>query len=84
MKRPDEIYSKLNSFLHNVDFKMSGLKLNDIKKMVSEKKIMYDHFADQRKSDKWNSQIVLQPLDLTLLPDYISKNKEKFKDWLDI
>ena len=84
MKRPDEIYSKLNSFLHNVDFKLSGLKLNDIKKMVSEKKIMYDHFADQRKSDKWNSQIVLQPLDLTLLPDYISKNKEKFKDWLDI
>ena len=63
---------------------MSGLKLNDIKKVVSEKKIMYDHFADQRKSDKWNSQIVLQPLDLTLLRDYISKNKEKFKDWLDI
>ena len=61
-----------------------GTKYGIERKIVSEKKIMYDHFADQRKSDKWNSQIVLQPLDLTLLPDYISKNKEKFKDWLDI
>ena len=84
MKSPEEIFSKLNSFLHNVDFKLSGLNLDDIKKMVSQKKIMYDHFADQRKVDKWNSPIVLKPVDITILPEYIIKNRDKFKDWLEI
>jgi len=84
MKSPEEIFSKLNSFLHNVDFKLSGLNLDDIKKMVSRKKIMYDHFADQRKVDKWNSPIVLKPVDITILPEYIIKNRDKFKDWLEM
>ena len=83
MKNPEEIFVKLNSFLHNVDFKLSGLNLNDIKKMVAEKKILYDHFADQRKIDRWNSQVILQPLNISFLPEYISLNKEKFKDWLE-
>ena len=84
MKSPEEIFSKLNSFLHNIDFKLSGLNLNDIKKMVSQKKIMYDHFADQRKVDRWNSPVVLKPADITILPEYIIKNRDKFKDWLEI
>ena len=84
MKSPEEIFSKLNSFLHNVDFKLSGLNLDDIKKMVFQKKIMYDHFADQRKVDRWNSPVVLKPADITILPEYIIKNRDKFKDWLEI
>ena len=83
ISKPEEIFSKLNSFLHHVDFKSSGLNLIDIKKMVSEKKILYDHFADQRKIDKWNSPIVLQPVEISFLPDYIICNKEKFKSWLE-
>ena len=62
---------------------MSGLNLNDIKKMVSEKKILYDHFVDQRKIDKWNSSVVLEPIEISYLPEYIIRNKEKFKDWLE-
>ena len=41
--------------MHNIDFKLSGLKIEDIKKMVKEKKILYDHFADQKKIKKWDS-----------------------------
>ena len=84
MKTPEEIFSKLNSFLHNVDFKLSGLNLDDVKEMVSKKKIGYDHFADQRKVDRWNSQITLKAVDISILPKYISDNKEKFKDWLEL
>ena len=83
MKKPEEIFVKLNSFLHNVDFKASGLKLDDIKKMVSQKKILYDHFADRRKIDKWDSSVTLKTADISVLPKYISKNKEKFKNWLE-
>ena len=84
MKKPEEIFIKLNSFLHNIDFKLSGLGLEDIKKMVSEKKILYDHFADQKKINRWNSQVVLKPINMSFLPKYIKDNKEKFKDWLDL
>ena len=83
MKNPEEIFSKLSSFLHNVDFKASKLSLSDIKKMVEEKKILYDHFADQKKTDKWNSPAILQPVNISLLPDYIQNNKEQFKKWLE-
>ena len=83
MKNPEEIFNKLNSFLHNVDFKLSGLNLEDIKKMVHDKKILYDHFADQKKINRWDSKFVLQPLDISFLPTYINLNKEKFKDWLE-
>ena len=84
MKKPEEIFIKLNSFLHNIDFKLSGLGLEDIKKMVSEKKILYDHFADQKKINRWDSQVVLKPINMSFLPKYIKDNKEKFKDWLDL
>jgi len=83
MKSPKDIFIKFNSFLHNVDFKLSGLNLDDIKKMVSQKKILYDHFADQRKIDKWNSTVVLKPVEISYLPEYIIQNKDKFKDWLE-
>ena len=58
-------------------------KLDDIKKMVIEKKILYDHFTDQSKTDKWDSKVVLQSMDMLLLPEYIRENSEKFKDWLE-
>ena len=83
MKNPEEIFLKFNSFLHNVDFKFSGLNLEDVKKMVSEKKILYDHFADQKKLDKWDSEVLLHPVQISELPKYIAKNKDKFKNWLD-
>jgi len=83
MKSPEEIFDKLNSFLHNVDFKLSGLTLSDIKKMVNEKKILYEHFADQKKMNRWDSKVVLSPLNISSLPDYISSNKEKFKNWIE-
>ena len=83
IKTPEEIFSKMNSFLHNVDFKLSGLNLNDIKKMVSEKKILYDHFADQRKINRWDSSVVLNPINISFMPEYVKNNKEKFKNWLE-
>ena len=83
MKSPEEIYLKLNTFLHNVDFKLSGLNLDDIKKMVKEKKILYDHFADQKKIEKWDSPITLEAINILNLPDYVINNKNKFKDWIE-
>ena len=50
--------------------------------MVIEKKILYDHFADQRKIEKWNSPVVLETVNIEILPDYVTNNKERFSNWL--
>ena len=55
---------------------------NDVKKIISEKKVFYDHKAD-KKEKKWNAAIILKKEDENLLPNYIINNKVKFKDWLD-
>jgi len=83
IKSPEEIYLKLNTFLHNIDFKLSGLKIEDIKKMVKEKKILYDHFADQKKIKKWDSLVTLKAINILNLPDYVISNKDKFKNWIE-
>ena len=84
IKSSQDIFSKLNTFAHHVDFKGSGLKLDDISKAVKDKKILYDHSADKDNQDnKWIGTKTLKNVNLDLLPSYISKNHEKFKDWID-
>ncbi len=82
VKSPRDIYKKMQTFLHNVDFKESNLGLKDIEKMVQENKIGYDHSADQRTVNKWNSNRILKKVDDNFLPDYLVNNKEKYKKWL--
>ena len=83
IKSPEEIEKKFSNYLHHQDFEYSGLNLNDIKKMVENKKILYDHSADQ-KNYKWTGAKTLKKVDLFQLPDYIRENYKKYDNWLDI
>ena len=82
IKLPEDIEKKFLNFLHHQDFEESGLKLNDIKEMIKEKKILYDHSVDQR-SYKWRGSKTLKKVELSEMPDYLSKNYEKYSDWLE-
>ena len=70
------------NFAHHYEFEESGLDVNDLKKLVSEKKVMYDHNVDQR-GYKWSGSSVLKSISIDQLPEYIKKNSEKLKKWLD-
>ena len=82
MKTPDKIDFKMKNFLHHLEYEESGLNIHDVKKIISEKKVFYDHNADKREK-KWNTRTKLIKENLNKLPSYISSNKEKFKDWLE-
>ena len=82
LKTPEELEKKLTNFAHHYEFEESGLKLNDLKKLILEKRVMYDHTVDQ-KGYKWSGKSTLQKIELNFLPDYISKNISKYKDWID-
>ena len=82
MKSPKKIDFKMKNFLHHLEYEESGLKIDDIKKIMNEKKVFYDHVAD-KKQKKWNAGISLKKENDNSLPEYITINKEKFKNWLD-
>ena len=82
VKKAEDIDLKMKNYLHHLEYEESGINLNDVKKIISEKKIIYDHNVDKR-GEKWNSMEILFRIDEKLLPKYIIDNKEKFKDWLE-
>ena len=82
IKSPEEIDNKFKNYLHHLEYEESGLKVDDVRKIIAEKKIIYDHSADKRKN-KWNSKINLIKEKDRYLPDYIVNNKAKFKSWID-
>ena len=83
IKTPEDIEKKYLNFLHHQDFEDSGLKLDDVKKMVRNKKILYDHSADQREF-KWKGSVNLKKVALTEMPEYLNENYKKYSKWLEI
>tara|TARA_B100001059_G_scaffold235084_1_gene279615 strand:- start:57 stop:926 length:870 start_codon:yes stop_codon:yes gene_type:complete len=82
LRTPKELEKKLLNFAHHYEFEESGLKINDLRKLIEEKRVMYDHNVDQ-KGYKWSGKSILKNLDTSLLPDYILSNLDKYKNWLD-
>ena len=83
IKSPEDIEKKYLNFLHHQDFEYSGLTLDDVKEMVKNKKVIYDHSVDQRDF-KWKSSTILKRIALSEMPDYLSENYKKYANWLEI
>jgi beta-1,4-mannosyl-glycoprotein beta-1,4-N-acetylglucosaminyltransferase len=81
IKKPEDIYFKMSNFAHHLEFENSGLTIDQIRRKVLEGKMFYDHTADKTSLNKWGVEEKLKKVDANLLPDYLSKNKEKFKEW---
>ena len=82
IKSAEKINHKMKNFLHHLEYEESGLDVKDVEKIIAEKKVFYDHKADKREK-KWSAEIYLEKESDQYLPEYILKNKTKFKDWLD-
>ena len=81
IKTPEKIDFKMKNFLHHLEYEESGLNIEDVKKIVEDKKVFYDHAAD-KKANKWNNSAKLVEIEDNLLPEYIISNKSKFSEWL--
>ena len=82
MRTAEELEKKLLSFAHHYEYEESGLAIEDLKKLIAEKKVIYDHNVDQ-KDYKWSGKSTLKNIDLKFLPDYLTDNLKKYSDWLD-
>ena len=82
LKTPEDIEKKLKSYLHHREYDVNPAGLEKIKKMINEKKTIYNLKVDMR-TNKFDGGNELKKIDLNLLPSYISKNKNKFSDWIE-
>jgi len=82
IKTPEEIRHKLSSYLHHREFDLNPLSSSEINELIKNKKAIYDLNADKR-SQKFGNGIELENYDIKKLPNYIYKNLDKFKDWIN-
>jgi beta-1,4-mannosyl-glycoprotein beta-1,4-N-acetylglucosaminyltransferase len=82
IRTPEDLEYKLLNFAHHYEFEESGLKKEDLKKLILQKRVMYDHSIDQ-KGQKWVGKNKLKRVSNSELPDYINLNEDKYKSWLD-
>ncbi len=82
LRTPEELEKKLLSFAHHYEFEESGLKIDDLRNLIKEKRVMYDHKIDQ-KDFKWSGKSILKKIEDRQLPEYIISNKQKYREWLD-
>ena len=82
LRTPEELEKKLLNFAHHYEYEESGLNIKNLKQLMAEKRVMYDHNVDQ-KGYKWSGKSILKKIETDLLPEYISSNVNSFEEWID-
>ena len=83
LRTAEDLEKKLLNFAHHYEYEESGLNIENLKKLIAEKRVMYDHNVDQ-KGYKWSGKSILKKYEIELLPRHISSNLDKYSDWLDL
>ena len=81
LKSPKDLFEKFKNFGHHDEFEESGITLEKLKNYIDEGIVFYNHFADQKDLNKWNFNYKLKKINDDFLPEYLIRNKDKFKDW---
>jgi len=83
LKTAKEIEHKLKSYLHHREFDENPMTINEIKNIMKNKQAIYDLKVDQRMSKIGSAGGKLIKYPMEKLPNYIQKNKDFYKEWLD-
>ena len=81
LKTPDEMYEKFMNFGHHDEFRLSGLTIEKIRDKILNKEMFYDHLAEKSSINKWESNYKLKVIVDEMLPSYLIKNKNKYREW---
>ena len=81
LKSAEDLLEKFKNFGHHDEFEESGITIKKLKNYIDEGIVFYNHFADQKDLNKWNFNYKLKKINDDFLPEYLIKNKNKYKDW---
>jgi len=84
IKSAEKILEKYLNFGHHNEFEDNQIGIEDIRKMVFEKRVGYNHLADQRNPNKIShNSYKLKKISIDQLPKEISAQKEKYKEFIE-
>ena len=83
LKTPEEIFIKLSNYGHHNEFEDAGVTLEDIKNNIKNRIVDYDHTLDKSQTNKINKGYKLKIINDNILPEYLVKNKEIYKNWFE-
>ena len=82
IKTADEIEHKLKSYLHHREFETNPLTKNEINKIMTNKKAIYNLKTDKRLN-KFSEGEKLEKYPLDKLPQFLQDNISNFQKWID-
>ena len=84
IKNAQDIEFKLKSYLHHRDYEVEELGTSKINEIMKNNETIYDMFGD-KSSKKYgdDKRKKLEVYDFNELPDFIKKNKNNLKEWMD-
>lgn len=82
LKKPIDIKKKLKTYLHHVEYELNPISVKRIGNIIKSKKAIYDLNLDKRINNRFSTGSKLKKFKFNQLPDYIKKNKVRFKKWL--
>ena len=80
---PEEIHKKELIAEHHDEYKLSKKNPQKIADLIKRRVIDHNHFVDS-KQDKYGKEFKLKQIPLSDLPNYISNNIEKYRNFLDL
>ncbi len=86
IKTAEEIFEKHKNDEHHDEFELTGINLDDVKNMIQNRYVPYDHKVDKKDLNlKWdkNVKVPLIKIDSKYLPKYLIENKDKYFKWFD-
>ena len=82
LKSVEELERKFLNDENHSEYELQGHNIDRIKENIKNKSIDYNHHAKQDSSDRFSST-KLQIADIDILPNYLKKNLDNYKEWLD-
>ena len=82
VQTPKEIHKKELDAEHHDEYRAAKKDVARIQDLISRKIIDHDHLAD-KKNSKYGKEFKLKLYEFEDLPEFIKKNKERYKNYLD-
>ena len=82
IRKPNQLHNKMINFAHHLEYEKNNFSENDMKDFINKKIVFYDHFSD-KNDDRFKSKTKLEIINNEILPEYLIKNFEKYRDWFE-
>ena len=82
LKSVEELERKFLNDENHSEYELQGFDIDRIKENIKNRSIDYNHNAKQDSPDRF-SPTKLQIEDIDILPSYLKKNLDKYKEWFD-